>query len=115
MNELLVVGGILGAAGAAVWARGAVAWETLLQVGSAAIAIGLAVGVPAGFYYHWRLYRILSGRMELPKNWWLFPDRLHAHLSEGERKSIQPWYALGGAGFFLFLAGALACVLGLLR
>src|SRR5437763_747749 len=115
MSEILVVGGILGVTGAAVWAHGAFAWQTLLQAGAAAIAIGLAVGVPAGFYYHLRLYRILSQRLELPKTWWLFPDRLHAHLSESERKSIQPGYALGGAGFFLFLAGALACVLGLLR
>lgn len=115
MGELLLVGGILGAIGAAVWAHGAVAWETLLEVGAAAILVGLAVGVPAGFYYHWRLYRILSPRMELPKNWWLFPDRLHSHLTEAERKSIRPWFAWGGAGFFLFLAGALSCVLGLLR
>jgi hypothetical protein len=83
-------------------------------IGVGALALGLAVGVPTGFWYHVILYRSVSTRTPLPRAWWLSPSGLHHHLTEAERHRIAPWYCIGGVGFVLSVAGGLAAIVGLL-
>ena len=102
----LVTAGIIALIGHAITSQAAVA------VGLVAIALGLAVGLTTGFWYHVLLHRILSARMRLPGRWWLSPSRLHPHLTSGEWRRITPWYRLGGIGFVLCVAGGAAAIAG---
>jgi hypothetical protein len=84
----------------------------LLALG--ALLLGLAVGVPTGFWYHVVLYRIVSRKVQVPRTWWLSPSGLHVHLTDAEQRRIKPWYRLGGIGFVLSLVGGLGAIAGLL-
>ena len=57
----LVTAGIIALIGHAITAQAAV------LIGLVAIALGLAVGLTTGFWYHVMLHRILSARMRLPR------------------------------------------------
>jgi hypothetical protein len=102
----LVTAGIIALIGHAITSQAAVA------AGLVAIALGLAVGLTTGFWYHVLLHRILSPRMRLPGRWWLSPSRLHQHLTAAEWRRITPWYRLGGMGFMLCVAGGAAAIAG---
>jgi len=80
----------------------------------ATMCLGLAVGVPTGFWYHVILYRIVSPKMPLPRRWWMSPSELHVHLTDAERRRINRWYRIGGVGFVLSVVGGLAAIAGLL-
>lgn len=86
----------------------------LAEGGLWTLAAGLALGLPTGFWYHALLYRILVGRMKLPRRWWLSPGDLHRHLDRDDLRRIKPWYLLGAIGFLLCLGGGLAAAAGLL-
>jgi hypothetical protein len=89
--------------------------STLVTVlGLATLLLGLAVGVPTGFWYHVILYRSVSKKMRLPRQWWLSPSRLHRHLTGAEQRRIDPWYRIGGVGFALSVAGGLVAIIALL-
>ena len=112
MLELtLALAGILMAGAIALIAH-AITSQAAVVIGLVAIAIGLAVGLTTGLWYHVMLHRILSSRMRLPGRWWLSPSRLHPHLTSGEWRRITPWYRLGGFGFVLCVAGGAAAIAG---
>ena len=75
---------------------------------------GLVTGVPTGLWYHVVLYRALASKMTVPARWWLAPVDLHRHLASEEFARVRPWFALGGLGFVLSVAGGIAAMAGLL-
>ena len=89
--------------------------ETLIVGGLIAIGVGTVVGVPAGFYYHVLLRRLLLQRGPLPERWWLHPVKLHDDLTHSERATFMPWFYAGGGGFVLIIAASISVALGLLR
>jgi hypothetical protein len=83
-------------------------------IGLGALFLGLALGVPTGFWYHVILYRCVSAKIPLPRRWWLSPAALHRHLAVAEARRISRWNRIGGAGFVLCLVGGVAAIAGLL-
>ena len=104
----LVAVGLIGFIGAVV-TPGLIA-----AIGFGALLVGLAMGVPTGFWYHVILYRCVSPKIPLPRRWWLSPAALHRHLTLAEEGRIRPWYRIGGVGFVLCLVGGTAAIAGLL-
>jgi hypothetical protein len=86
----------------------------MTTIGIVTLALGLLVGIPAGFWYHVLLYRVLSLRIALPPKWWWSPVDLHPHLTEQELTRLKPWFTIGGIGFVLSVVGGLAAMAGLL-
>ena len=99
------------------------------SIGLLMLMVGLAEGLPTGFWYHVVLRRILIQRGTLPQQshpptpgaprrppsrWWIHPTRFHSQLSPEEYRRIRLWFVLGGIGYALALAGGLAAILGLL-
>lgn len=82
----------------------------LATAGLGILALGLAIGVPTGVWYHVVLYRIVSARASVARRWWLSPARLHPHLTAADWRRITPWYRAGGVGFALCLAGGLLAI-----
>lgn len=91
-----------------------VSTSLLLRLGFWCLGIGLAVGLPAGFWYHLVLYRTLSKSGPAPKKWWLSPSDFHPKLTDNELASIKPWYFLGALSFAVALAGGLTAMVGML-
>ncbi len=104
----LAVVGILGTLSTVVSA------SLLLRLGFVCLGIGLAVGLPAGLWYHVVLYRALAKAGPAPKKWWLSPSDFHAKLTDEEFASIKPWYVLGALSFAVALAGGLTAMVGML-
>lgn len=98
---LLLVGGVVG--GTALVAL--TPWWWLFGAGLGLVGLGLAVGVPAGFFYHLKLWRALKPRLALGATFWLHPVSFHAKLTDEERRRVLPWMYLGGAGFVAALVG----------
>jgi hypothetical protein len=114
MLETALVLAAIGAIGVA-GALPAMAVPSLVTLaGIGLLGIGLAVGLPAGLWYHVILYRFVSPKIRVPRAWWLSPLALHRHLTDAERHSIALWYRIGGLGFALSVAGGLAAIGGLL-
>lgn len=90
-------------------------WHLLLVSGFIGIAIGLAVGMPAGFYYHLLLRRLLLKYPPLPERWWLHPTRFHHRLKRTEARAIFIFFYLGATGFLLIVAGAFIAMLGVVE
>ncbi len=86
----------------------------MTALGLGTLLVGLAIGLPTGFWYHVILYRFVSAKGPIPRAWWLSPSSLHGHLTPAERRRIAPWYRIGGVGFVLAVAGGLAAMAGLL-
>jgi hypothetical protein len=87
-------------------------WEVTFGLGIALIALGLAIGVPAGALYHVRLYREVRPARA---GWWLHPTALHAQLDERNRARVLAWFKVGAAGFVLAITGCALVALGALR
>ena len=87
----------------------------LLLGGLFAIALGFVVGVPAGVYYHVKLYRFLRELGSVPRNFWLYPTRYHGHLQDDAWRSVAPWFYAGAAGFGLIVLGGVVLALGVFR
>jgi hypothetical protein len=98
-----VVGGVIGATALVALTP----WWWLFGGGWLLVALGMAVGVPAGVWYHVLLYRILSPRAELPQGWWVRPYQAHGALREQEKKRVMWWFRLGAVGW---AAAMLGCV-----
>ncbi len=90
-------------------------WEYVFGGGWALVAIGMALGVPTGFWYHVALYRRLRPHGPLPSGWWWHPTQLHGRLSEAERPGVLVWFLLGGIGFLIAIGGVLLVAVGLVR
>jgi hypothetical protein len=115
MLELgLVLGVLAGVVGSAALLALA-PWWWLFGGGLALVGLGMLVGVPAGFFYHLALYRMLRPRALLKRGWWLHPTGLHAALSADELHRLRGWFFLGGGGFIIALAGCLFVAIGALR
>ncbi len=89
--------------------------HALLLVGLSAIALGFVVGVPAGVYYHVKLYRFLRALGSVPRSFWLYPTRYHGHLQQDAWRSVAPWFYAGAAGFGLIVLGGVILALGVFR
>jgi hypothetical protein len=113
IEVLLVIGAVAGLASVALLGA-LVAPATLLYTGGVITCVGLAAGVPTGFWYHVALYRALRPRGALPARWWLHPVPLHSRLQEDERSGVLRWFVLGGIGFGVVVIGCGTVVLGLL-
>ena len=114
MLEIAVVLIAVAAAGLIVALAAVVTAGLTTLLGLALLLVGLAVGVPTGFWYHVVLYRLAAPKMPLPPRWWLSPGRLHRHLTAAEQRRIEPWYRIGGVGFVLCVAGGITAIAGLL-
>lgn len=112
MIELGIVGLVLGALVAVPALFAVVPWELTFGLGVALVALGMAIGVPAGAMYHVRLWRALR---PLGAGWWLRPTGLHPRLRDGERPSVMRWFKIGAAGFVLAILGCLFVAVGALR
>lgn len=86
----------------------------MVELGLWALATGLLIGIPTGWWYHVLLYRRLAARKALPPRWWRRPVELHPCLTPAEYQGIRPWFVAGALGFFLCLAGGVAAISGLL-
>ena len=101
------------------WLGPLVPLEWVLSAGIACTAIGMAIGVPTGAWYHVKLYTALRPRGALPQTWWLRPVALHDRLAPRERPEVLRWFYIGGVGFCVTALGCalviLAVVLAALR
>jgi hypothetical protein len=89
--------------------------ETLVLVGVTCIATGFVLGVPAGTYYHVKLYRCLAARGGVPSDFFWHPTRYHDQLPRTESRKFMPWFVAGAVGFMLILLGCSIVMLGVMR
>ena len=89
--------------------------ETLLAIGAAMVALGLLLGLPAGTYYHVRLYRLLEAHGGVPRDFFWHPTRYHSAVPHAESRKFMPWFLAGAAGFVLILLGCAIVMLGVIR
>src|SRR4051794_13716803 len=111
MVELLVVVALLvGLVGAPALVLVA-SWEVTFGAGLFLIALGMAIGVPAGAYYHYRLWRVLR-----PGGWWwLNPIPLNRQLEPADRPGVLLWMRIGAAMFGVIGFGIALTVIALVR
>jgi hypothetical protein len=114
MLEIMLVLATLVAVGLLGFLATILSPRLMTAIGLWTLAAGLLVGVPTGFWYHVLLYQVLSPRTRLPQKWWWAPVDLHPLLTQQELARLKPWFAIGGLGFVLSVAGGLAAMAGLL-
>ena len=108
---IAVLAGLVGSAAAISY----LSWVTVFGSGIVLILLGLAVGVPTGFYYHVLLYRFLKPRGQLPSTWWINPSGLHRALQAEELVQIRRWFVAGACGFMASVLGCALLALGAFR
>lgn len=89
-----------------------VPWDVTFGLGVSLVALGMAIGVPAGALYHVQLYRAV--RPTAPR-WWLHPTGLHPQLKDGQRGAVMRWFKIGALGFLLAITGCLMVAVGAWR
>jgi hypothetical protein len=89
--------------------------ETLAMTGGACILVGFLIGIPAGIYYHYVLYRCLATRGKVPSGFVWHPTSYHGQLRGDELRRVRPWFLTGAACFGLIMLGSTLCMLGFLR
>jgi hypothetical protein len=89
--------------------------EMLALTGGTLIIAGFVLGVPAGVYYHYVLYRCLAARGKVPSDFIWHPTRFHAQLPREEMRRVQPWFLAGALCFGLIMLGSTIVLLGFLR
>lgn len=112
MIELGVVALLVAALVAVPALLAVVPWDVTFGLGVSLVAIGMAVGVPAGAIYHWQLFRAI--RPTEPR-WWLHPTALHGRLPDGSRGAVMRWFRIGAVGFLLAIVGCLMVAVGAWR
>lgn len=112
MLELGVVALVVGALVAVPALFAAVPWHVTFGVGVALVALGMAIGVPAGALYHVRLYRAVR---PTSARWWLHPTALHGSVPDGLRRGVMRWFRVGAVGFVLAVVGCAMVAVGALR
>ena len=115
MIEALLVFGVVGVLVVLGSAAYVLSLEALLIAGASCVAVGFAIGLPAGALYHLKLYRCVALRGPVPRSFWLRPTSMHPDLDAAEWRDIAPWFVLGGTGFALIVLGCVIVMLGLLR
>lgn len=85
--------------------------ETLLALSAGLIAVGLAIGVPAGLIYHLLLARGLRAAGADARRWWLRPTGFHAALAPADVRRLLPWFRVGAAGFLVVVIGCVFLLL----
>jgi hypothetical protein len=90
----------------------AVPWDVTFGLGVSLVALGMAIGVPAGAMYHLQLFRAV--RPTRPR-WWLNPTGLHDRIADGMRGSVMRWFRIGAVGFVLAIVGCAMVAVGALR
>jgi hypothetical protein len=115
MFELALVIGLLALITGSAAALAYTAWWALFFAGLVLLGVGLAVGVPAGLYYHVLLYRFLAPRAQLPPRWWLAPNRLHRALEAHELKVVRRWFIAGAIGFGVSVLGCAVAAIGAVK
>ena len=67
----------------------------MVELGIWGLAIGLFIGIPAGWWYHVALYRALAMCTEVPSRWWRKPVELHPLLTRTNTDEYSPglWLA----------------------
>ena len=111
VGELGLVAALLGALVALPALFTVVPWELAFGGGLALVALGMAIGVPAGALYHLALWRALKPA----RGWWLHPTALHPRLGDGHRGRVFFWFRIGAAGFLAALLGCALVAVGALR
>src|SRR5437764_199337 len=111
MVEMLVVLAVLvGLVGAPALVLVA-SWEVTFGAGVCLIALGMAIGVPAGAWYHYRLWRALK-----PAGlWWMNPIPLNRRLQPADRPGVLLWMRIGAVMFGVIILGILLTVIGVVR
>jgi hypothetical protein len=89
--------------------------EGMLIAGVACMALGFGLGVPAGVYYHFKLYRYLAAHGGVPSGFIWHPTRYHADVPPSEMRHITPWFVTGALGFLLIMIGCAIVMLGVWR
>jgi hypothetical protein len=115
MVEAIVVIGLVGLLVVLGWLGVVLPIETLVLGGVGCVTVGFVLGVPAGVYYHVRLYRCLAARGGVPRGFIWHPTRYHAGLLPEERRNVMPWFVAGAFGFTLILFGCAVFMLGFIR
>jgi len=87
-------------------------WDWLFGGGVMLAILGLALGVPTGFWYHVRLYRAVRPGGPVPRMWWLRPDRLHDRIAATARAHVMRPFYWGAVGFVLSIVGCLLLAYG---
>ncbi len=105
MQEALLALGIFVALAGVAAAFKFAAWEPLAVIGGWMIAGGLAFSLPVALLYHWRLYRALAPRGELPRRWYWSPTAYHDKLRPEERARVLGGFYLGAAGWGVTVIG----------
>lgn len=89
--------------------------EVLAITGGVCILAGFLLGVPAGAYYHYVLYRCLAARGKVPSDFIWHPTRFHAQLPREELRRVRPWFLGGALCFGMIMLGSVIVLLGFLR
>ncbi|MBC7793621.1 MAG: hypothetical protein H7Z43_07920 [Clostridia bacterium] len=69
------------------------------------IALGMGLGIPAGFGYHVAMHRGLTASKVTAPHWWWSPVRYHVQLDRPSYRRVMPWFFVGVLGASLALAG----------
>lgn len=112
MIELGVVALLLGGLIAVPALFAVVPWDVTFGLGVSLIALGMAIGVPAGALYHVQLFRAVR---PTSRRWWLHPTGLHDRLPDGMRGPVLRWFRIGAVGFVLAIVGCAMVAVGALR
>jgi hypothetical protein len=115
MTETLVVFGVVGLLVLLGTLAVSVSVEVLVLSGAACMALGLALGVPAGLLYHLKLYRYLAKRGKVSRSFLWHPTRYHAALEPEELRRVMPSFITGALCFGLILLGSVIFMLGFVR
>lgn len=115
MVESLWVIGVVGVVIAVGVIAAAMPLHWILVTGLCCMGAGFIFGVPAGAYYHVKLYRCLAAKGTVPSGFLWHPARYHGLLLPSERRLVMPWFVIGGAGFGLIMLGCVIFMLGFLR
>jgi hypothetical protein len=112
MLEALLVLAFIAAIGCSALAWSVFATEAILIAGLWLVAIGFALGIPTGFWYHVELRRVLIASGALPARWWLHPTRLHGAIPPERWWRVMGWCYVGAFGWLISFGGCLVFALG---
>jgi hypothetical protein len=110
--ELGVVGLVVAGLVAVPALLAVVPWDVTFGLGVALVALGMAIGVPAGALYHLQLFRAVR---PTEARWWLHPTGLHDRIPVGTRGGVMRWFKIGALGFLIAIVGCAMVAVGAWR